>query len=174
MRSVRNETDPVLAALSFTHYRELGPGRWVKKFMRRSCNTSVVHRAAPDSGLGGAAGAGRFSRTGIGACCLSLGGSSPHDNGQRSRKGHVAARIHQTKPVSISILPLPIEPTFRRTHSGWDFVRGVESVLCPQPSGSPGTANRTSYRDHAKRTGAGPAIPHVSPVALRAICCIHA
>jgi hypothetical protein len=25
-RSVRNETDPVLAALSFTHYRELGPG----------------------------------------------------------------------------------------------------------------------------------------------------
>ena len=133
--------------------------RWVKKFMRSSCNTSVVHRAAPDSGLGGAAGAGRFSRTGIGACCLSLGGSSPHDNGQRSRKGHVAARIHQTKPVSISILPLPIEPTFRRTHSGWDFVRGVESVLCPQPSASPGTANRTSYRDHAKRTGAGPAIP---------------
>jgi hypothetical protein len=25
-RSLRNETDPVLAALSFTHYRELGPG----------------------------------------------------------------------------------------------------------------------------------------------------
>jgi hypothetical protein len=75
----------------------------------------------------------------------------------------VATRLHQTTPVSLSIPLLPIAPIFRRTRSGLDFVPGVESVLCHQPAASPGIGSRTSSRDHAKRTAAGPRIPTVKP-----------
>jgi hypothetical protein len=61
------------------------PGPSVKKLMPHSCNTSVAHRASPGNVPGIWACVGLLRDAGTARDCLSLGGSSRHENGPYTR-----------------------------------------------------------------------------------------